>query len=330
MLSYFPFFFRFHSADDIDITTFITTEDKVMHIKADLFMPGNVLYTYGNSLKTTDYKTIQSIVGVPAERGYKESTGDAVRFGFITGFHQHGKNKVIMIDNGNHCVRVVDRSTRKSTAFAGLCSTEGWRDGTKARFNSPTNIISDVMSPGQLLITDRNNKAIRHLNTTSRAVTTFVRVTWDRNFLPSGITQHSKSGKIYVTTNRYVYEIDYQQKFPKAIAGGSSNAETDGPFRSARFNVIYDALLINEGNEIVLADYYNSVRLMDMRGETVSSICKRGGHQDGYRKACTVDQPSAVAVIGTTLYIGEYQRVRKIEGKQCCSLHVSCPSDLRF
>ena len=298
-----------------------------MHIEADLFMPGNVLYTDGNSLKTTNGKTKQSIVGVPAGRGYKEGTGDAVRFGFITAFHQFAKNKVIVIDNGNHCVRVVDRNTRMSTAFAGLCSTEGWRDGTMARFNSPTNIIPDVMNPGQLLITDRNNKAIRHLNTTSRAVTTFVRVTWDRNFLPSGITQHSKSGKIYVTTNRYVYEIDYEQKFPKAIAGGNSNAETDGPFRSARFNVIYDALLINEGNEIVLADYYNSVRLMDMRGGTVSSICKRGGHEDGNRKACTVDRPSAVAVIGTTLYVGEYQRIRKIEGKQYCSINVLRPDD---
>ena len=288
-----------------------------MHIEEDQFIPGNILFSDGSSLQTTNGKTKQVIVGVSTESGHQHQLGSE-RYSTITGFHQISADEVLIVDNGNNCIRSADRRRIKTgQSFAGSCGYDfKYRDGSSPTFKQPHSIIPDILNPGTLLVTDINFKAIRQLNTQSRVVSTFLRKDSDSYFYPRGICQQSMTGNLFVSASYLVYAIDYHQKSITTTIGSTTGGYASGLFSSTKFSAPLEVLLMTNSSELLVTDKDNRIRTLNLERSLSSFICYEGGHRDGSRSRCYVDQPSALTVVRNTLYIGEHQRIRFIRGSQ--------------
>ena len=116
----------------------------VTHIEEDKYRPGFVLFSQGHALKTSDGVTTQVIAGSPAQfgsYGYREGKGTSARFYLINGFYQITPSLVIVVDNGNCCLRQVDRRTNMTSTYIGACGRDhcAYQDGrgTSVKFRYP-------------------------------------------------------------------------------------------------------------------------------------------------------------------------------------------------
>ena len=304
------------------MTTFATTDSYVYHIEADQYVPGNILFSDGHALKTTDGTTTWLIAGSATSRGYSTSSGSSARFRYIFGFHQVSATRVFLVDTYNHCMRMLDRTSNASyVSYAGRCCSASYADGTSgARFHNPRSAIADEKASGRLLVTDRQHHAIRHVYTTPSSgnyhyVTTFFRSS--SMSYPWGITQESTSGDLFITSegNHNIYRLSYTSKILILISGASSAGYINGFPCQTRFNNPYDLLFLGP-HTLLIADFSNHrLRLLDLISLMTSSLCS-GTYSttDGNLTACTTKHPNSVAGIHDSLFIGQYQAIRKIKG----------------
>lgn len=204
------------------MTTFIRTEDVVYHMDRDQYIEGNLLFSDLHSLKTTDGRTTQIIAGDDLiNGGYREASGRKARFRYITAFCQISKTTVVVNDNGNHCLRLIDRPSGQTRTLSGSCTRAGYKDGINALYEWPRSVIIDNQDKGKMLATDEKNKAVRHVDISTGAATTFF-VDRTVNFL-LGITQEVSSGDLYLSSYSDIYTLSYQNKVLTHIAGSHGN-----------------------------------------------------------------------------------------------------------
>ena len=111
--------------------------------------------TSGTSGTTTGVTRLNALFNTPAGIAVDTATGN-----------------VYVSDSGNHTIRKIDVAGNVTT-IAGIAGTSGYKNsatGTLAKFNLPTNL---VFSGNALYVTDTFNHAIRKIDTTTNAVTTF-------------------------------------------------------------------------------------------------------------------------------------------------------------
>ena len=123
-------------------------------MEADLYIPGNVIYTDAFSIKTSNSTESQIIAGDTTQYGYQEGTGSAARFESIWGCTQISSTRLVVSDTDNHCLRLIDRVSGRTSQFAGQCTKRGYQDGSPALFGDPQSIIKDVKEPEQLIVAD--------------------------------------------------------------------------------------------------------------------------------------------------------------------------------
>lgn len=295
--------------------TNVTTEMQVYHMEMDRLIDGNIIFSDGYALKTADSKQTQTIAGQATENGCRDGVGAAVRFSEITGFYQTSSTAVAVVDFNNHCVRLVDRPTGQTQSFAGACTEYGYADGSQALFDNPWSVIPDAKNQDKLLITDRNNKALRHIDLHTRIVSTLYK---DGALdLPHGITQDITSGDLFMTTDTAVYQLHYQTKQLILIAGSSTQTGyRDGDFSVTHFDYPRELLLMDNGSKLLIADSGNSrLRVLDRESNTTQSLCTETvGHTDG--DSCSLSDPYSLMLSGNSLYIGESQRIGKLSGRR--------------
>lgn len=73
--------------------------------------------------------------------GYKEGIGSEARFDGITSFEAINKTHLVLVDRYNHCLRTVDRTSRRTESFLGLCEHSGLYVNGEVRLNEPTDIL---------------------------------------------------------------------------------------------------------------------------------------------------------------------------------------------
>jgi DNA-binding beta-propeller fold protein YncE len=156
--------------------------------------------TSGTSGTTTGVPRANALFNTPAGIAVDTATGN-----------------VYVSDSGNHTIRKIDAAGNVTT-IAGIAGTSGYKNsatGSLAKFNLPTNM---VFSGNALYVTDTNNHAIRKIDTTTNAVTTFAGSagTIDTDFtaasgsadgtgtaasfyLPRGIAIDGVGGNLYVS-----------------------------------------------------------------------------------------------------------------------------------
>ena len=279
------------------MTTFVTTESNVNHIEADQYVPGNILFSDGHALKTTDGTTTWLIAGSPSSSGYSTSSGSSARFYYLSGFHQVSATRVFLVDRNNHCMRMLDRTSNASyVSYAGYCRSSGYADGTsRARFYYPQSAIAD--------------------NHGYHYVTTFYRSTSSLQN-PTGITQEHTSGDLFITLlTHYVYKLAYSLKALTLLSGTGSRGFQDGFSCQTRFSSPYELLLLRP-HKLLIADSHNHrLRVLDLNSLMTSSLCSgTSGTVDGNLPACTLQYPFSSAVVNGSLFIGQNGAIREIKG----------------
>lgn len=285
-------------------------------MELDQFIPGNILFADGNSIKTTDGTHTDIVVGSSQTSGYIEGIEAKARFNMITGFSQVTNSAVVVADYKNHCLRLVNRKSYKTSVYAGKCTEAGYKDGDSALFYRPASIIVDMMRQLQtLIVCDRYNNALRLVDVVTREVGTFMRSD-ETLYHPIGLTQDFSSGDLFITTHHAVYKLAYENKSLKLVAGSKSQGYRDGYLRAALFSYPRELMIIH-GNKFLVADQDNNrLRVIDVNMNRISSICSgTEANTHGDFSSCELNQPRSLLISGSTLFVGGYYRIRRIRGE---------------
>lgn len=72
-------------------------------------------------------------------------------------------HQLIVADTDNHCIRLINLKENTVKTIAGICGTEGFKDGPigKNKFRFPTTLGSDNL--GNIWIYDKGNSYLRKL-----------------------------------------------------------------------------------------------------------------------------------------------------------------------
>ena len=276
------------------------------HIEEDLINHGNILFSDGSSLKTTNGINTSLIAGKASMHGYYESTGDTARFRRITGFLQTA-SLVLAVDSGNRCLRTIKRSTHKTWPVSGHCRGVDPISHKAVSFISPSKIMYDVRTKKKVFIIDYKKiylfrfllaSTIEYLNTTTEI---------------RGLTQDSATGDLYVLFKQFITWVKYNDvKVNRLVAGTPSSLSlfSEGPFTQSRFGDLRDVVLINNGTKILVADFRSQrMRVLDLRVNITTSFC---GHVDQFCNNSIVLE--SLGVVNGSLYIGSNKSIMRIQG----------------
>lgn len=95
-----------------------------------------------------------SIAGQPRETSFHDGIGREAHFSYVIDFYQVDANIVILVDQANHCIRHVQRSSRNVTTYLGWCRNNGMiaigvklpPSSSDVRFYVPTTILYNEQS----------------------------------------------------------------------------------------------------------------------------------------------------------------------------------------
>ena len=104
-------------------TDVISTSYYVYHMELDRYRPGFIVHTDKHALITSDGTTTHVIAGNSTQRGYREGVGAEARFFYLRGFAQISEKLIVVADWGNHCMRLIDRTSNTTSLFSGQCKS---------------------------------------------------------------------------------------------------------------------------------------------------------------------------------------------------------------
>lgn len=129
---------------DNSVKSFLRTQHSVFNIAQDKFIKGNLLFADRHALKSTDGSSTSTIAGSALSYGYVEGIGTTSRFNNIKDFIQLTDSTVLVIDLGNHCLRIINRFNNETAAYLGSCEHRGYTNGADPQFNLPYSVIFDL------------------------------------------------------------------------------------------------------------------------------------------------------------------------------------------
>lgn len=268
----------------------------VYHIEADLSIPGNLLYSDRHALRTTDGNITTTIAGSESESGYLEGIGSAARFNYVTGFAQISTYLMVLVDNGNNCLRFVNRITTQTYQFAGNCSNWGERFYPKLILGSnyASRIAVDQQNKHQLLVTNKDFlSSIRIFGIPDKE-------TLYKSRYISQFIQDPRSTNIYVVTRASLERYDRKTNTSVILA------EYDG---SNELRALTDVVLIAD-NTFLLASYLdNKLIMLDLARNSSFSIFLG---EDPTKDILTA---VALSLIEGIIYVTDWSRIRTVIGK---------------
>lgn len=297
------------------IQTFMTTSDYVYHIESDAFTDGNILFSDGSSVKTTDGVTTYLISGSDSDNGYREGQGQRSRFHHIAGFIQIQSDQVVLVDSDNHCFRHLNRVSNQTSHYLGNCTNQGYQDGERPLFDEPHAIIRDSQNATFLIIVDEGNNALRVINALTNNTRTLIRSFKLKD--PRGLTQHALSGDFYITVEHGVVRFNYESAVLTTISVSADFGFRDGDLSTAEYNFPNEIIFLSP-SKMLLADRKNNrLRIIDMQSNMTSSVCSgEKDHRDSNNlSACGLNNPRSLYKLGDTIYVGEKKRIRLLQGE---------------
>ena len=296
------------------MTMYVHTESYVYHMEPDLYIPGNIMFSDGGSLKTTDGLLSSLIVGsaINAEYGYDEGSGKEIQFYSITGFAQQTESQVVVVDMMSPCLQRVDRKTKQISLLLGNCSSFG--QASESIFQWPFSIILNKNNPDQIFVTDGETNSFWMVDLDKSNISRLVKHYPEPMF---GVLQDwSSADYLYLTFSHGVAKYNYQNSAqPVNITGSADNGFTDGPFETAKFNNPGGMVLLSATTLVVADQDNNRLRILDLDMNTTTSICTgRQGHGNRDLTSCLLFYPQSLLVSCDTLYVGEYKMIRAVKG----------------
>ena len=291
------------------------TNNHIYSMVPDKFVEGNILFSDGYSLKTTDGESVHLIVGNSTVSGYVEGTASFARFGAIGGIYQLNRIHVVVSDNLNHCLRLVHRETNHTTPFIGRCGLSGNRNGTDPLFYYPLAIHLLSSDPPVVIIRDLSNNALRAVNILHRNVSTLP-LTSQLNNPRFAMFDDSRSA-LFVSSVRELKKVNLVDYSVENITGSGTEGHNDGWFDEATFGDAQGIVKLSD-NVLVVADYnYHILRVLDLQQQSVRSILtgKIDQSADSDIRTGKVTYPRSLLVVNGFLYIGGYQMMKRVKGK---------------
>lgn len=292
--------------------TLIDTESYVFHIEVDISDPLMLLFSDKHAIKATDGNATDLLVGSAHRSGYTEGVGSIARFNLIIGFAQLNKTTVVALDHGNHCLRLVDRKSLKTSSFVGMCQTEGSKDGTNALFNSPGSVIKYLGSDGKLLVLDQKNHVIREVDIDRRITSTITPKQGSFSY-PTSFSFDVFGQNLLVTGWHGVSFFNLTSRVITNMTGSQNGGFADGSLAEAKFQYPREITQLS-GNIMAVADMWNNrVRLINTVIDAVTSLCDGNREsKDGFPHSCSLSSPYSVMAHNGTLYIGQSEAIRAV------------------
>jgi sugar lactone lactonase YvrE len=177
---------------------------------------GNVIVSESSRIRRiTPDGIVSTIAGSAA--GYKDGIGSVAQFYFPWDLKVDDLTEnIFVVDNYNHCVRIVKSDGSQVKTFAGTDTSgnkDGW--GSAARFNMPRGIAKDMH--GNLYIADANNDRICKIDGFGQ-VTTLKSI-----IFPSAIVfDGDKSFYVSANSGGTIYKLDTLGKMVTFVGQSSS------------------------------------------------------------------------------------------------------------
>lgn len=197
------------------------------HIESDQYISGNIVFINQHSLKTTSTDNSNSIIIAGDPRRSGDTTGQSTKFQWPRGFLQITSSQIIISDTGNHCLKLLDRSSGMTKVLAGQCSSAGYLDGaaSHAKFSSPWTLLTDNQNTTQLLVSENQNGSFRTICRHTWSVGTWLRS--EHLNLARDFIQGPYSGDLYVSANNVVYHVTYQSREVTFLVGSFRGLQND-------------------------------------------------------------------------------------------------------
>ena len=297
---------------------FVNATGWVFDMEEDLYNPCNVILVDQFSIKTTDGFSISAVAGSDSEPGYVEGSADQARFWNIYGITQWTSSLLVVADSANHCLRFVDRVSRRTSRFVGSCGAFGFVDGTGANalFNFPYSLL--VLKSSFMLVSDNFNNAIRLVDFDTSAVSTLVRDISS----PKDMVMANCGQQFYISTSHSI-ALDNLRSGTFTIITSTKAGFQDGSLSTAKF--LWPAGLGWLDNDtLAVADVESSkVRLISLSQSEVTSICPTViERMEGSSSSdCPIYYSMSVLRLRDALYIGGEGSINFVD------LNVGSPDD---
>lgn len=146
--------------------------ETITAVMIDEFVSGNILIIDGNGIKTLNTQTEKSetIVGESSVPDFSDGIGTKAKFRSPADFAQHSKESLIIADSGNHCLRVVNRTTNATQTLLGNCTSfsNNLDKIDEAMFKYPHSILA--LSYNAYAITESKQKTLKRAYIMDRAL----------------------------------------------------------------------------------------------------------------------------------------------------------------
>ena len=267
--------------------------------------------------------TMATVVGTCASaNGYVDGPMTAARFFLPMDVRiQEGTGNIFIRDNGNNCLRMFNRTTRRVETYLGICSNNtdigrGYRDGfrTSAFLSSPA---SYYPWRDKIIVLDSSNMCIRRLDIKTGMIGPWIGLCGfhgavDGSFAnarlgyPFALAVDDQDQNMFVTDAAYhcIRNIDLvneQVSTYAGVCGLTNNGFRDGPVSQAQFytpiDIIYDTgnLILTEAGSYCLRRISG-----DRIVSTYAGMCGYVGFQDGAGTSAVFTYPSRMALEKST------------------------------
>lgn len=233
-----------------------------------------IIFSNRNSIMMLSGREEEILVGpsvndcIDACGGYVEGLGTEARFEFISDFLQVNETLLIVVDRSNFCLRKLDRETRQTSTFAGICRISGF--GTLIY---PTSIIKDVRNSNRLLFADSgtiksvdlaNGGTKTLLSTHDRSEVKSMLFAWGSEDLLLGFETH------ITIVNAKLFE----ERFT-TLTGSTWKGGTDGGLKEARYSFLVDLVYLSSTILLAADAFNNKLRIINTKDDSVASILLR-------------------------------------------------------
>ena len=259
--------------------------------------------------------------------GSQDGIGTAARLMFPNSI-AGSRNTLYFLQSGETGVirRLTVNTAEVTTLVTGGSSGYTDGNGTVAQFNAPWGI---AINGDTLYVSDSSNHRIREVAIGATAAATQVSL-----LAGSGTAGHANGAgataqfngpmglavsgdTLYVAdnSNHRIRAINLTSKTVRDIAGSGTAGNTDATGTDARFHKPQG--IATDGTTLYIADYDNHrIRTIDIASKEVSTLAgSTAGYKDGVGTAAQFNNPTGIALSGTTLYIAEQynNRIRAID-----------------
>ena len=257
----------------------------IMHMEFDRFVPDNLLYIDGHSLKTLNMSIMEGhlIAGLTKTNGSQDGVGSHARFDHPYSFYQYNSTYVVIADAYNYCLRSVDRLTNQTSWVAGGCGSYDYVDGSfsQSRFNVLQKMVRlPGTDNGHVVLLSTYSKfwgigRIRTINFYEHRVgTLYEHFYWTaaRNIFALGIRPNTTI--VYFTRGGGLGKVDYSSGESSFVSVLPSIGFTDGNFRDAWLSPHPECLIFLNQDTMIITDYENHLlRVGNFNSRLISSIC---------------------------------------------------------